>query len=104
MNYKEFQEKQAKKEKSPLENKKSIIKEKKPFNWDSFSLLAGPMGLISIISMILFFKNLPIIPGISCLITAILYYIRWKNGKEKTLLLVIWVFNSIIWFINQLVR
>jgi hypothetical protein len=97
MNYKEFQEKQVKKVNSPLENKKSI-KEKKLFNWKFFSKLSGIMGIIAVISMVIFFKNLPIIPGILCLITAILYYIQWKNGKEKLGLPIIWTINSILWF------
>ena len=100
MNYKEFQEKQAVKKPIPLKNKKPI----KETNWLTDPLLSGIMGIIAIISMVLFFKNLPIIPGILCLITTILYYIRWKNGKEKIFLVVIWTINSIIWFINQLVR
>lgn len=103
MNYKEFQEKQANKGNSPLENKNSIP-EKKSFNGEGLFISSGLMAIISIISMLLFFKNLPIIPGILCLITTILYYIQWKNGKCKIYLPGIWVVNSIIWFINQLIR
>jgi hypothetical protein len=96
MNYQEFQKRQQKGNIS--------LKEKKPFNWEGLGSLANPMSIIAIISMIVFFKNLPVIPGIACLITAFLYRIQWKQGKCKSFPPIIWTINSIIWFINQLVR
>jgi hypothetical protein len=103
MNYKEFQERKTNKEKTPLEKKK-FIREKKPFNWEVLSDTANPFSVLAVISMIIFFKSHPIIPGFFCLITFGLFMIRFKKGKCPGWIPIIWMVNFIIWLSNSLLK
>lgn len=97
MNYKEFQKRQQGEAKNPV----------KKTNWDLLEFLSEASGLVSllaVISMIIFWKNLPIIPAFFSLLTAICFFIRYKKDKCLLWLSVVWAFNTIIWLLNSLTK
>jgi hypothetical protein len=107
MNYKEYQDRQ-KKGVSETPPKKKFSKPST--RWDAIEFIeflseaSGLISLLAVISMVIFFRNLPIIPAILSLITGICFYIRYKLDKCHFWLPAVWLFNTIIWSFNSLTK
>jgi hypothetical protein len=111
MNYKEYQERQNKggSEKEKTSPKKQKFP-KPSTNWDVIDFMeflseaSGPISLLAVISMLVFWKNLPIIPAILSLLIGIFFWIRYKLDKCHFWLPAVWLFNTIIWSFNSLTK
>lgn len=109
MNYKEFQNRNKPESNfEPADPKKYGKKFKEPTDWSKFwdflAEAANPFSILSVLSMVVFGMIIrePLIPGILCIITFILFYIRFERKKCVYWLPIIWIFNGSIWLLNAI--